>query len=301
MTRCYSLHRTQQRQHTSPSSYFIDEQTRTNTIDEIKQQRAEITQKYPNFMTALNAYFPGSLLMSEFFFLAHDATTNLGFTDENTIGLAAVCRDGITDGCMDEIIKYYGKPFNCSSLAGFVTIGNTGLASAMTDVPIDPKDGKRRFVFVAMPHIAVSEDGKIGHCKRNGVNKEGNVCSILDGISSELQSGKLNVELNRKDVEQSLVRQRVLAELSYGERPQLEELTKVASDIIAKDVDDLLTRNLDLKAYSYVVITGIQIHGPDDIDWVFPNKLWHVSNHYVGSNDRTHVTLKDINSLSSGK
>eukprot|EP00484_Ammonia_sp_Unknown_P025706 CAMPEP_0197033542 /NCGR_PEP_ID=MMETSP1384-20130603/11928_1 /TAXON_ID=29189 /ORGANISM="Ammonia sp." /LENGTH=346 /DNA_ID=CAMNT_0042463361 /DNA_START=54 /DNA_END=1094 /DNA_ORIENTATION=- len=284
------------RPHSTGTSYFVmDQQTKLEIIDEIKNHQKLIPAKYPNFMTALNAFFPGSCLMSEFFFLANDMTTNLGFNDENTMGMAALCRDEITEGCMQQIVKYWGKTFNCSSLAGFITIGNTGLGAATAHAPIDDKDGKRRFVFVAMPHIAISEDGKVGACKREGIEQESNACGALDAIVGELQSGSVRIRLDMDDVEQSLVRQRLLAELPYGEKPMLNELTRTAAEIIAQDVDELLTRNLDVRTFEYVVVTGIQIHGPEDIDWVFPGKMWHVSNHYVGG--RTHLTLTDIDSF----
>jgi hypothetical protein len=76
-----------------------------------------------------------------------------GFEDENTMGMAALCRDEITDSLLNEVIKYWGKTFNCCSLAGFVLMGKTGLAAATDHVPIF--DGIRRFTFFAMPHIAM--------------------------------------------------------------------------------------------------------------------------------------------------
>ena len=200
------------------------------------------------------------------------------------MGMAAICRDEIADGCMERIINYWGKTFNCQSLAGFVTIGKTGLGAATAHAPIDKNDGKRRFVFVAMPHIAISRKGEVGKCKREGIEQISNACGALDAIVGELRDGKISkIQLNFEDVEQSLVRQRIMADLPYGEKPTLDEITKLASNIITGDVDKLLTDNLDINIYEYCVLTGVQIHGPEDVDWVYPNKFWHVSNKYDGN------------------
>ena len=198
------------------------------------------------------------------------------------MGMAAICRDEITESCLERVVNYWGKTFNCSSLAGFVTIGKTGLGAATAHAPIDAVDGKRRFVFVAMPHIAVSRHGIIGRCQREGIAQESNACGALDAIRGELQNGQVKIRLDMEDVEQSLVRQRILADLTYGDKPSLEGITKLAGDIITNDVDKLLMDNLDVSVYEYVVLTGIQIHGPDDVDWVCPNKFWHVSDKYEG-------------------
>eukprot|EP01083_Nonionella_stella_P234604 825728_1 len=134
--------------------------------------------------------------MSEYFFLAHEVAANLGFTDENTMGMAAICRDEITEGCMERIVNYWGKTFNCCSLAGFITIGKTGLGAATAHAPIDEIDGKRRFVFVAMPHIAINRHGKVGVCQREGIKEESHACGALEAIVKELQIGKLQIRLN---------------------------------------------------------------------------------------------------------
>ena len=198
------------------------------------------------------------------------------------MGMAAICRDEIVEACHDQIIHYWGKTFNCCSLAGFVTIGKTGLGAATAHAPICEKDGKRRFVFVAMPHIAISREGEVGKCQREGIAKISNACGALDAIVGELKSGKVNIQLDMADVEQSLVRHRILADLPYGDKPTLDEITRLALDIITNDVEKL-TETLDVNVYDYAVLTGIQVHGPEDVDWVYPHRFWHGSDRYDGN------------------
>eukprot|EP01084_Bolivina_argentea_P112176 200076_1 len=266
---------THQRRH---SQYFVmDEHFEKKFMDEIKGQQDTVPKQYPQFVNSLQTHFPKSMLMSEYFYRAQQMTTDLGFTDENTMGMAALCRDEITGNCMDRIVQYWGKTFNCSSLAGFVTFGKTGLGAATAHAPFDEKDGKRRFVFVAMPHIAISKDGVIGKCLREGIDHESTACGALNAVVNELRNGKLVTQLDMNDIEQSLLRTKLLSGIRYGDTPTLEDVTRMASDMIAKDIDRLLSDNLDPTVFEYVVMTGVQINGPDDIDWIFPNKCWHTS------------------------
>ena len=63
----------------------MDERTREQTIAQIQKDKKDIPAQWPDFVNAVQAYFPSSMLMSEYFFLANEVTTNLGFTDENTV------------------------------------------------------------------------------------------------------------------------------------------------------------------------------------------------------------------------
>ncbi|NEO31459.1 MAG: hypothetical protein F6K36_13695 [Symploca sp. SIO3C6] len=196
-----------------------------------------------------------------------------GFEDENTMGMAAFCRDEITDPLLDEVIKYWGKTFNCCSLAGFVMMGKTGLAAATDHVPIF--DGVRRFTFFAMPHIAISKEGEMGKVYREGIQKPSHACGSLEAIVRELECGRLNLKTDMEDIEQSIIRQKIISTLRYGEKPNLIEITKLACQIISDDVKKLLSP-LDSSVFNYAVMTGIQIHGPMDTNWIYPQDFYVV-------------------------
>lgn len=118
---------------------------------------------HPKFADVLHENFPGAQSMNDYFLETSTVLMeNHNFEDENTMGIAAICRDEIVDPFFAECVKYWGKTFNCCSLAGFLTIGKTGLAAASHHVPKDVNDGLRRFVFFAMSHIAISGEGEIG-------------------------------------------------------------------------------------------------------------------------------------------
>lgn len=68
------------------SNFFVmDERTREETIAQIQKDKKDIPAQWPDFVSTVQQYFPSSMLMSEYFFLANEVTTNLGFTDENTV------------------------------------------------------------------------------------------------------------------------------------------------------------------------------------------------------------------------
>lgn len=227
-----------------------------------------------DFYQVIQTHFPGTLPLKNYMRKTYRYLSYYGFTDENTMGMVAICRDEITDPLFDEVTKYWGNTFNCCSLAGFLTMGKTGLAAATDHTPI--VDGVRRFTFYAMPHIAISQNGEIGKVYREGIQKASHACGALECIVKELNSGYLNLETDMQDIEQSIIRQKILSALRYGDKPDLVEITKIACQIISYDVEKLLS-TLDSSIFKYAVMTGIQIHGPMDTQWICPHDFYMVT------------------------
>lgn len=251
------------------SKYF--EQLPAASSQEIEAYEPILT---PAFHQIVDTHFPGTLPLQQYFKKTFECLKSYGFEDANTMGMVAICRDEITDPLFDEVIKYWGKTFNCCSLAGFVTIGKTGLAAATDHTPIF--DGLRRFTFYAMPHIAISRKGEVGKVYREGIEKASHACGALEVIVKELESGNLNLETDMQDIEQTIVRQKILSAIRYGDKPDLIEITKLACRIISEDIEKLLS-NLNPLVFKYAVMTGIQIHGPMDTHWIYPQDFYVVS------------------------
>jgi len=195
-----------------------------------------------------------------------------GFNDDNTMGMVSVCRDEITDPMYDLVIQYWGKTFNCCGLAGFVMMGKTGLEASTAHTPYD-KDGLRRFVFYAFPHIAISEEGVIGEVRREGIDHSSHACGALIKIMNELKDKKINLVTDLLDMEQSFIRQKILSNIEYGSVPDLVGITKLACEIITNDIKNLLN-TLNHEKFKYGLITGVQIHGPHDTTFVYPHKCF---------------------------
>jgi monoamine oxidase len=226
---------------------------------------------YPAFQETLQAYFSGALPIANYMSKTYQCLSHYGFCDENTMAMVSSCRDEIADALYIEVMRYWGKTFNCCSLAGFIMMGKTGLAAAVDHTPIT--NGTRRFIFYAMPHIAISEEGEIGKIHRSGIEKISRACGALDTIVKELEFSSPKLEMDMQDIEQTIIRQKILSAINYGDKPDLIEITKLASQIIFNDVDRLLN-TLDRSGFKYAVMTGIQIHGPMDTHWIYPQAFY---------------------------
>ena len=158
-------------------------------------------------------------------------------------------------------------------------MGKSGIATALSHAPII--DGVRRFVVYAMPHIAISERGEIGTIYREFMQQASHACGSLISILEELEAGFMKLEPDLDDIEQCGVRQKLLSAIRYGDVPDLITFTKLACRIINDDLERLFL-NLDVAAFTYAVMIGVLIHGPVEIDWIYPRQSWVVGAHLPG-------------------
>jgi len=189
------------------------------------------------------------------------ALSPLGFNAENTIACAGLCRDEITQPLIGYIKEEWGESFNLSSLAGMFFAGKTGLKAAMHHAP--NMDGRERYVFYAMPHIAIGQDGELGACTRRGRHEVSTACGALAAFRGELLSGRVAPGVDNDDVEQSLLKLRLLRELPYGQVPDLLDLTEVARRAVHSDLASAIRSVVHSGRSDYALITGIQVHGPE--------------------------------------
>lgn len=196
----------------------------------------------------------------------------LGFKKENTIPCVSLCRDELTSPLLDIIDRTWRESqvvsnsctFIMSSLAGMLFLGDTGIAAALDHAPRDEK-GIERFVFYVFPHIGFNEKGEVGKLKRYGIPVDSACCGALIGFHTELQQGHLKMETNLNDIEQSLLKQRLLKNININQTlPDLVTLTKLAYETVLSDLEGLIHRNLEKKPrmVEYAVLTGVHIHAP---------------------------------------
>jgi hypothetical protein len=102
------------------------------------------------------------------------------------------------------------------------------------------------------------------------VGNPGLVTALLPG-ALPLTSGQLHVELDPVDLEQSLLRQRLLTALRYGEVPDPVALTLVARDAIMDDLQAIAGTLGDHGPVDVAAVGGVLVHTPDG-DWVAPHR-----------------------------
>jgi hypothetical protein len=227
------------------------------------------------FMDILDRLLPGSLREVEFVQKTYASLKPLGFNSENSIVSVCICRDEISQSLRSVIKHIWGEAFNLSSLGGMFFAGKTGLSAVMHHAPVF--EGKERYVFYAHPHIAIDENGRLGVCRREGREGESTACGALSAFQKELEAGKLNIAFDNADVEQSLLKMRLLREIPYGHVPDLLELTKAAQKAIEADLEGTIRSVVDENRSDHAVVTGIQVHGPEG-NYVWPASCYAVVN-----------------------
>ncbi len=110
-----------------------------------------------------------------------------------------------------------------------------------------------------------------------GRSGESIACGALNSFQRELSSGKLNLSMDEIDIEQSLLKRRLLREIPYGDVPDLLELTKLARSVIQKDIEHALNTIIDRHTSDYAVLSGIQINGSEN-NYISPVSCYAVVN-----------------------
>jgi hypothetical protein len=225
------------------------------------------------FKNVIKKYFDTVYTESAYIEKTCKILNKAGFNADNTIVAVDVCRDEISQTLIALIRDKWGEAFNLCSLAAMFFAGKTALKAAMHHSPV--VKGKERYVFYALPHIAIGAEGQLGICKRRGRKGESNACGALNVFLKELSNKKLNLSMDNEDVELSLIRMRLMREIPYGHIPDLLELTKITLKTIKEDLGNALSKIVDAKHSNYAFITGIQIHGPDG-NYIWPDDSYAV-------------------------
>ena len=260
------------------------------------------------FDNILNKYFDRVYTEVDFVKKTYNALKKFGFNDENAIASVCICRDEISQSLRSIIKHVWGEAFNLSSLAGMFTAGKTGLSAAIHHAPV--VNGKERYVYYALPHIAIGAKGQLGVCKRRGRKETSSACGALNVFLKELSNppsytnnppfpndksplppftkgglggilekggkGRLKHpihKIDQDDIEMSLIRNRLLREIPYGHIPDLLELTKITRKAIQTDLENVIKKVVDKSKSDYALITGIQIHGPDG-NYIWPAECY---------------------------
>lgn len=246
-----------------------------------------ITADESGFYRALAEYFPGAVREQEFLESSARVLADEGFTKSNTLAGVAICRDEIAHPMLIDTEALWGPVFSLASLAGLLTAGRTGMTAAAAHIPIE--DGRRHFVLYAMPHVAIGADGTVGEVRRPGLPKPSRACGALVAFRGELLAGSLDVSIDKLDIEQTFLKLRMLPLVGFGSVPGLVELTKLTADAIEEDLWAISRSLMDGEEGSVsdgAFFTGIQVHGPGGVNFVWPR-----TGHLEVDGERTELDL----------
>jgi hypothetical protein len=152
-----------------------------------------------------------------------------------------------------------------------VFLGRSGIRAAAQHAP--GQDGRRRFVFIVLPHIGIDRSGQVGRTHRRGQEGPSLACGALAQVRDELAAGPPPVELDDQDLELSLLRRELSARVGSGPSPDLPALTDLARQAAVDEVDRLSSVLLDDGRTDIAVFSGVVVHGPDG-DLVAPAAGW---------------------------
>jgi len=240
-------------------------------IDETKQTKFD----KPSFSATLKRHFPQAVLQRNLIPTIFERLDRLGFTSDCTIAVVCLCREDTTKPLRERIRNSYDV-FDISSSSGFLICGKSGFAAAHDHAPT--VDGRQRVVYFAMPHIAIDSSGEMGCVLSPGRRKKSVACSSLTNIIHEMNSGHVSIDFDTSDLEQFAIKRRLFEKLEYGKKVDLVELTMLASEIIVEDLNALISSTVDLSCTDYVVVTGVQIHGPEGNDFLWARDCYSMVN-----------------------
>lgn len=226
--------------------------------------------------------FPGALRVDEYVKRTYEAALPHGLVSDNTLAMVGVCRDELTDAVSEPVRAAWGPPFRMSGMAGMLFLGMAGMRAAQHHAP--GQDGRKRFVIYVMPHVGIGDDGAIGYVHRPGQDKTTPACGALMAFLAELRAGRMISDLDPYDLEMSLLRQRLIRAIPYGEVPDIAGLTAIARDCIVEDLVRTAARMRSWRDADIAVFSGIQIHTSEG-DYVQPGH----SSVRLGGTDSDHV------------
>ena len=102
-------------------------------------------------------------------------------------------------------------------------------------------------------------------------------CSGLVEFQKELLGGSTSWEIDPDDLEESFLKRRLFGSMKYGGGSDFVTLTKLAYTIILKDVERLAGLTFASSESQYAVVTGIQLNGPGQQDFIWPGDMYEVT------------------------
>lgn len=223
-----------------------------------------------SFHLILRRRFPGSVSEREYVSLVDAELLRAGLTPETTLIAVGRCRDELTGSLPAAFEKRWGRVFELAGLAGMVSAGLTGLEAALSHAP--PSAGRARLVVVAMTHVGIDDDGRIGVITRPGFDRPTAACGSLQRLLDGSGRRRQRVTEARLDVEQANVEAR-LGTPSAETTVDLADLARQALACVEADlttiIGQLAVRNRS--ALDYGLFTGVQIHGPAGRNLIWPS------------------------------
>ncbi len=219
------------------------------------------------YRTTLESDFPGAVSYERYLARVEKAVLPLGFDREHTFAAVSICRDELAQPFMQAVSRRWDHPFHLGGLGAVPSLGRTGWRAALAHVP---DDSRGRLIVFGLPHIGIDPDGAIGDSLRRHQHRVTSTCGALTALLDSLSQPVEPPTPGLDDHEADRLREVIASYVGEQLPADLLELTRVA----AAAVEAEMWTELDaLRAHDdmdIVVLCGIQVHLPDDVDHVLP-------------------------------
>lgn len=216
---------------------------------------------------ALAQDFPEAVTYEKFLSQVEHVVLPLGFDRERTFAALSLCRDELTEPLLEAVARRWDRPFNLGGLGAMPSLGRTGWRAALSHVPHD--EGRGHLIVFGFPHLGIDPDGHVGQSLRRHQSHPTPTCGAMVALLGALNDGVDPLPPGLEDVEADRMR-RVIESQSEELPRDLVALTKLA----VRAVDDEMWAELEaLEAHhdmDIAVISGVQVHLPDDVDHIWP-------------------------------
>jgi hypothetical protein len=223
------------------------------------------------FHDTIEQVFPGAVPMAKFLVDLKATIEPVGFTVERTLPLVSICRDELTTAFFDRIEADWGSAFTLAGLGGVPALGRTGWQAALSHVPDAP--GRGAVLVFGFPHIGIEADGTVGTTIRRGQDRPTPTCGALSSIFEQSRTGTLPTAIDFDDFEATRLALRLVDPAAPPS--SLVDLTIATLDAVEVDLWKALDDAEVWRSHDVTVWCGVQIHGHDSDDWVWPRDAWY--------------------------
>jgi hypothetical protein len=224
---------------------------------------------------ALNKAFPGAVSSEQYLARVAKLVSPLGFAREHSFAAVSVCRDELTQSFPDLVARRWDQPFSLGGLGALPSLGRTGWRAALSHVPSDHDRG--HLIVFGLPHIGIDPEGNIGQSLRRHQDQATPTCGAMAALLSSLRNGFEPLTPGLNDNEADRLR-RIVDSQSDQLPDNLLELTRLAATAVNTEMWAELDALQAHKEMDIAVFCGIQIHMPDEVDFVSP-----VASAFMGS------------------
>ncbi len=216
------------------------------------------------YRATLSRDFPGAVSYERYLARVTRAVMPLGFDREHSFAAVSVCRDELAQPLLQAVTRRWDQPFNLGGLGAIPSLGRTGWRAALSHVPDDTRG---HLIVFGLPHIGIDPEGHVGESLRRHQHRVTPTCGAMVALLDSLGRPAEPLPPGLEDHEAERLRT-VIAEHADHLPADLLELTRLAAKAVETEMWSELNALEAFRAMDIVVMCGIQIHLPDEVDHI---------------------------------